>query len=151
MSVRGQADVQLEEIPLIQDDPEALATLKLLEQKGYSPDQVKEAYQGLQPIAITKARQPQAKRSALDMRVMTEAVRILKSRGINPQGKDLDRKTFTKTNVIMLNSAIDRRINDTVGRGAGERSEFTRPQLDRIEKDFAGIVERAVSEVLGSN
>jgi len=150
VNVRGQTDVQLEEIPLIQDDPEALAALKLLQQKGYSPDQVKEAYQGLQPIPITKARQRQAKRSALDMRVVTEAARILKSRGINPEGKDLDRRTFTKTNLIVLKSAIDRRVNDTVGRGAGERSEFTRTQLDQIDKDFAGIVERAVSEVLGA-
>lgn len=95
----------------------------------------------MQPVPVTKVRQRQAKRSSLDMRVMTEAARILNARGINPAGKDLDRKTFTKTNLIVMKSAIDRRVNSAVGRTAGERSEFTRQQLEQIESDFAVIVE----------
>src|SRR5208282_6455253 len=48
VDVRSQTDIHLEEIPLINDDPEALAALKILHEKGYSPDQVEEAYEGLQ-------------------------------------------------------------------------------------------------------
>jgi len=150
VSVRSQTDVRLEEIPLIQDDPEALAALKILQQKGYSPDQVKEAFEELQPVPVTKVRQRQAKRSSLDTRVMTEAARILHTRGINPEGRDLDRKTFTKTNLIFLKSAIDRHVNSAVGRGVGERSDFTRPQLEQIDKDWAVIVQQAVQEVFGA-
>ena len=96
IEVRGQTDVRLEEIPLIQDDPEALAALKILREKGYNSDQVKEAYEELQPVPVTKARQRQAKRASLDMRVKTKAARILTTRGINPEGQDLDRNDSTK-------------------------------------------------------
>jgi superfamily II DNA or RNA helicase len=149
VDVRSQTDVQLEEILLVHDDPEALAALKILKQKGYSSDQVKEAFEELQPVPVTKVRERQAKRSSLDMRVMTEAARILNARGINPKGKDLDRKTFTKTNLIVIKSAIDRHVNSAVGRSAGERNEFSRPLLDQIEREFANIVEKAVQEVFG--
>lgn len=148
IEVRSQTDVRLEEIPLIDDDPAALAALKTLQEKGYSADEVKEAYEGLQPVPITKARQRQAKRASLDMRVKTEAARILQARRINPEGQDLDRNRIGRTNLIVMKSAIDRQVNTTVGRKAGERSDFTKPQLDLIEKNFAAIVDLAVKEVL---
>ena len=92
LDVRSQTDVRLQEIPLIRDDPAALEALKILRQKGYSPDQVKEAYQALEPVPVTKVRARQAKRTKLDMRVKTEAARILAKRRINPEGKTLDRQ-----------------------------------------------------------
>ncbi len=149
LDVRGQTDIRLQEIPLIKDDPDALAALKLLQEKGYSPDQVKEAYQALElePVPVTKVRQRQAKRASLDMRVKTEAARILHQRGINPEGQDLDRKRLGRTNLVVLKSAIDRQADAAVGRRVGERSNFTRPQLDEIERNFAAIVEQAVQEV----
>ncbi len=150
LDVRSQTDVRLEEIPLIKDDPDALAALKILQEKGYSPDQVKEAYQALEPVPITKVRARQAKRANLDMQVRTEAARILYQRRINPEAQDLDRKRLGRTNLIVLKSAIDRQVNAAVGRNVGERSDFTRPQLDEIEKNFAAIVERAVQEVFNA-
>jgi hypothetical protein len=148
IEVRSQTDVRLEVIPLIDDDPAALAALKTLQEKGYSADEVKEAYGGLQPVPITKARQRQAKRASLDMRVKTEAARILQARRINPEGQNLDRNRLGRTNLIVMKSAIDRQVNTTVGRKAGERSDFTQPQLDLIEKNFVAIVDLAVKEVL---
>jgi superfamily II DNA or RNA helicase len=150
VEVRSQTDVRLEVIPLIDEDPDALAALKILQEKGYSADQVKEAYEGLQPVPVTKARQRQAKRAGLDMRVKTEAARILASRRINPEGQDLDRNRLGRTNLIVIKSAIDRQANTAVGRKVGERSDFTQPQLDQIDKDFAAIVERAVQEVFNA-
>src|SRR5271165_2006895 len=91
VDVRSQTDIRLEEIPLIKDDPDALAALKILQDKGYSPDQVKEAYEGLQPVPVTKVKVRQAKRLSLDMRVRTEAARILAERSINPEGRELDK------------------------------------------------------------
>ncbi|MGH9397264.1 MAG: helicase-related protein [Terriglobia bacterium] len=150
LDVRGQTDVRLQEIPLIKDDPAALAALKTLQEKGYSPDQVKEAYQALQPIPVTKVGLRQAKRAKLDMAVKTEAARILAKRGINPKGQDLDRKRLGRTNLIVMKAAIDRQVNAAVGRKAGERRDFTRPQLDQINSEFAAIVQQAVREVFNA-
>jgi superfamily II DNA or RNA helicase len=150
VDVRSQTDVRLEEIPLIADDPDALAALKILQEKGYSPEQVKQAYEGLQPVPVTKVRLRQAKRASLDMRVRTEAARILHERRINPEGQDLDHKRLGRTNLIVMKAAIDRQVNTAVGRTAGERSDFTRPQLDEIDKNFATMVERAVKEVFNA-
>jgi superfamily II DNA or RNA helicase len=147
VDVRSQTDVRLEEIPLIKDDPDAMAALKLLQEKGYSTDQVKEAYQSLQSVPVTKVRARRAKRSKLDMEVRNEAARILFERGINPEGRTLDRKTFSKSNLIVMKSAIDRQVAAAVGRSIGQRSEYTRPELEQVEERFADIVARAIQEV----
>lgn len=150
VDVRSQTDLRLEEIQLINDDPDALAALKILQSKGYSPDQVKEAYEGLEPVPVTKVRLRQAKRSSLDIRVKTEAARILAARDINPEGQQLDHKRLGRTNLIVMKAAIDRQANMAVGRKTGERSDFTRPQLDEIDKNFPAIVERALQEVFSA-
>jgi superfamily II DNA or RNA helicase len=151
VDVRSQTGIRLEEIPLIAEDPDALAALTLLHEKGYTSDQVKQAYEELEPVPVTRVRQRQAKRSGLDMRVRTEAGRILAEHGINQEGHDLDRKRLGRTNFVVLKSAIDRQVNAAVNRQSHERHEFTRPELDQIEQDFAGIVERAVQEVFGAS
>lgn len=150
VDVRSQTDVRLEEIPLIQDDPEALAALKTLQDKGYSSDQVKQAYEGLQPVPVTKARQRQAKRAGLDMRIRTEAARVLHDRKINPEGRELDRQRLGRTNFIVMKTAIDRCANTAADRKAGERSEFTRAELDQIENSFSTIVEQAIEDVFNA-
>ena len=148
--VRSQTAIRLEEIPLIAEDPEALAALKVLQERGYTSDQVKQAYDELEPVPVTRVRQRQAMRGGLDMRVRTETGRILGERGVNPEGHDLDRQHLGRTNFVVLKSAIDRQVNAAVGRQSRERHEFTRPELDQIEQDFAGIVDRAVQEVFGA-
>ena len=148
--VRGQTAIRLEEIPLIEEDPEALAALRVLRERGYSSDEVTQAYNELEPVPVTRVRQRQAIRSGLDMRVRTETGRILGERGVNPAGHDLDRQRLGRTSFIVLKTAIDRQVNTAVGRQSRERHEFTRQELDQIERDFAGIVERAVQEVFGA-
>ena len=146
--VRSQTGVQLQEIPLIAEDADALAALKLLQEKGYTSDQVKEAYDELEPVPVTRVRQRQAMRGSLDQRVRTKAGQILAERGINPEGRTLDRKRLGRNNFVVLKAAIDQQVNAIVGRQSGERHEFTRPELDQIEHDFEGIVERAIREIL---
>ena len=46
-----------------------------------------------------------------------------------------------------MKGAIDDQANKLVGRKSGERGEFTQAELDRIDADFAGIVERATKAV----
>ena len=150
VDVRSQTAIQLEEIPLIAEDPEALAALRLLQERGYSSDEVKQAYDELEPVPVTRVRQRQAMRSSLNMRVQTETGRILGERGINPAGHDLDRQRLGRTNYLVLKTAIDRQVNAVVGRQSRERHEFTRPELDQIELGFTDIVERAVQEAFGA-
>jgi superfamily II DNA or RNA helicase len=152
VDVRAQTDIRIQEIALIQDDFEALAALRILQDKGYTPDQVRQAYEQLQPVPVTKVRKRKAKRAGLDVRIKTEAARILHERKINPEGHDLDRQKLGRTNLITLKATIDRRVAAAVGRNLGERSEYTQPQLDQIDAQFDTILAQAVQEVFnGSN
>ena len=150
LDVRSQTNIHLEEIPLITEDSEALAALKVLQEKGYTSDEVKQGYDVLEPIPVTRVRQRQAKRGSLDQRVRTGTGSILAVRGINPEGHDLDRQRLGRTNFVVLKAAIDREVNAAVEHQPGERHEFSRIELDQIEQGFTGIVERAVQEVFGA-
>ena len=151
MEIRRQSDVRLEEIPLLLDEP-ALATLRLLQERGYTPDDISAAYETLDPVPTTMARQRQAKRRGLDMRVRTEAARILRERGINPEGHEFDRQRLGRSNLIVMKAAIDRHVNATVGRPTRQRHDFSRAELDQIDEAFETILARAIAEVFnGSN
>ena len=150
IDVQQQTEVGLEEIPLIVDDPAAAGALQLLKEKGYSTAEVSQAYEALEPVPVTRVRQRRALRSGLDARVLNEAMRNLAVRGLKPEGRELDRRHLGRSNFVVVKAAIDRSVNDSVGRGAGERHAFTRSDLDRIDDDFGGIVERAVENVFGA-
>lgn len=150
LDVRSQTGISLEEIPLIKNDPEAVKALELLKTKGFTADQVKQAFDELQPIPVTKARLRQAKRASLDVQIKTEAARILHERKMNPEGRELDKKRLNRSNLIVLKAAIDRNVNSTVGRKTGERDEFTKPQLDQIESAFGSILDKATQEVFNA-
>jgi superfamily II DNA or RNA helicase len=146
LEVRGQSEVHLEEIPLLQDN-EALAALRVLQARGYSTNDVAAAYQTLQPVPVTLVRQRQAMRDGLPVRVNTAAARILGERGINPQGRELDRRQFTRTNLVMMVAAINKHTNALVGMGSGQRHEFSREMHDRIDQGFDDILAAAIAEV----
>lgn len=146
VDVRGQSGVTMQEIPLIEDDPEAMQAIRTLLERGYSPDVVRQAME-LQPVPTTRVRHRQAARAGLDMRVRTETGRILNERGINPEGFDLDRSRLGRTNFVVLKAAIDRQVNQAVGRRTGERPDFTRGELDAIDQRFQELSEAAQREV----
>ena len=146
--VLSQTGIRIEEIPLITEDPDALAALEVLHGKGYTSDEVKKAYDDLVPVPVTKVRQRQAMRTSLDTRVRTETGRILGEHGLNPGGHDLDRKHLGRTNFVVLKSAIDRQVNAAVNRQSGERHEFTAPELQQIDQGFPAIVDKALREAL---
>lgn len=151
MEIRGQSDVRLEEIPLLQDDT-AMAAIRLLQERGYTKDDISAAYETLQPVPTTMARQRQAKRFGLDMRVRTEAAKILQQRGINPEGHELDRQRLGRSNLIVMKAALDRQVNAVVNRSARQRHEFSRGELDQIDHAFPNIITSAITEVFnGSN
>jgi len=146
VDVRGQSGVTMQEIPLIQDDTEAMQAIRTLQQRGFSPEAVRQAME-LQPVPTTRVRERQAARSGLDMRVRTETGRILAERGINPQGFDLDQSRRGRTNFVVMKAAIDRQVNLAVGRSTGERSDFTRGELDSISERFQELSDAAQQEI----
>lgn len=145
VEVRAQSEVQLEDIHLLPEDE--AAAIRLLQERGIIPGDFDPARQALQPVPTTRVAQRQAMRGGLDMRVRTEAARILNQRGMNPAGRELDRQHLGRENLIVLKAAIDRQVNAAVGRTSRQRHEFTRPQLDQIDASFVNLVAAAVREV----
>ncbi|WP_027171563.1 DEAD/DEAH box helicase family protein [Methylobacterium sp. 10] len=150
MDVRFQSEVHIQEIPLIEEDEEALALIRQLQERGYDPDTVAGAMRRLEPVDVTRVRQRQASRASLDTRVQTEVGRIFARRGVNHQGRDLDSQRRSRTNFVVLKSAIDRHIHTLLGVGAGERSELSQQQLDHVNAQFDALVAQAVTEVFGA-
>ncbi len=150
MDVRFQSEVHVQEIPLIEDDAEALELIRQLRERGYDSEAVAGAMRRLEPVDTTRVRQRQASRAALDTRVQTKVGRVLGQRGVNHQGRDLDRQRRGRTNFVVLKSAIDRQINTLLSVGAGTRSELSQQQLDDVNAQFDVLVARAVTEVFGA-
>lgn len=146
VEVCGQSGVLLEEIPLLQDDVEAMRAIQTLRERGYSPEAVRQTME-LQPVPTTRVRERQAARTSLDTRIRNEVDRILGEREINPQSQNLDLQHRRRTNFVVLKAAIDHQVNQAVGRGTGERHEFTRSELGTIEQRFLELVEAAVREI----
>ncbi|ARR15390.1 DEAD/DEAH box helicase family protein [Xanthomonas citri pv. citri] len=149
MEVRAQSEVQLEEIHLLEDD-EAKA-IGLLQERGIIPCDFDPQRQMLQPVQASKVAVRRAMRSGIDMRVRTEAARILHQRGMNPEGRDLDRQRLGRSNLIVLKAAIDHQVNAAVGRNSGQRSEFSRAELEQVDAGFSDLVAAAVREVFNGD
>jgi len=149
VEVRAQTEVQLEEIHLLEED--SAAAIRLLQERGLISGDFDPAREVLQPVPVTRVAQRQAMRGGLDMRIRTEAARILSRRGVSAEGHGLDLQRLGRTNLIVLKSAIDRVVNASVGQTGRQRHEFTRPQLDQIEASFTRLVAQAEREVFGGD
>lgn len=147
VEVRSQSGVRLEEIPLL-DDHVAMKAIATLRDLGYSSDDVRRAMEH-QPVPTTKANERQAARAALDMRIRTEVGRILGQKGMNSQGKDLDKNHLNRTNFVIVKAAIDKHVNAAVGKRTGERHEFNKRELDIIAGRFTELAAAAEKEVFG--
>lgn len=153
MEIVEQVNVTIEEIPLlIQNDEEAQKAINYLISKGFTTDQYNQCLQAYshEPIITTKAQQRSAMRLSLDEKVKNEVGKILAYYKINPEGKELDKKFLGKSNFIIIKSTIDRKINSIVNRDKGERSEFSRSELDIIDKNFEQIVTDTIKEVINA-
>jgi superfamily II DNA or RNA helicase len=149
IEVSSQSGVVMQEIPLLLEDEDVRKAFELLRDSGFTPEDYRQAVE-LQPVPTTKVRQRQAARSVLDPTVKNEVGRILAERGINPMGAELDRNRLGRTNFVVLKAAIDRRIYTLVDRKAGERSEYSRSELDLIKASLDGLITEAEEEVFNA-
>jgi superfamily II DNA or RNA helicase len=148
MEVRAQSGIQMEELELIPQDE--AAAIRLLQERGLIPGDFDPARQELRPVPTTKVAERQAKRASLDVRVKTEAARILAQRGINPGGRELDLRFQGRDNLIILKTSIDREITAAVGRDK-KRFDYSRQDLDMIDERFSELVALAVQKVIDGN
>lgn len=148
VEVREQSGVHLEEIPLIENNADAMRAVEILRGLGYTADDVARVMH--QPVPTTRVNERQAARASLDMRIKTEVGRLLGIHGKNPQGKDLDTRHLGKTNFVIVKAAIDKQVNKACSRTGGQRSEFSQPELDTIQAGFADLVSAAEREVFGA-
>ncbi|EGG94907.1 putative helicase [gamma proteobacterium IMCC1989] len=131
VEISAQQNVTVREVPLLKDDLEAQRAIELLEQKGFEVT--------LKPIPVTKQKQRQAAKKAIDEKIKNKTGVILNKNGINPQGKELDKKHLGKTNFILIKSAIDKKCNELVGKKSGQRHEFSQPEIDIITSNLDDI------------
>jgi superfamily II DNA or RNA helicase len=148
MEVRAQSGIQMEELELVPQDE--AAAIRLLQERGLIPGDFDPSRQELRPVPTTRVAERQAKRASLDVRVKTEAARILAQRGINPGGREFDRRFQGRDNLIILKSSIDREIMVAVGPDK-KRSDYSRQDLDMIDERFAELVALAVQKVIDGN
>ncbi|GED55699.1 DEAD/DEAH box helicase [Brevibacillus borstelensis] len=147
VEIKGQGGLLVEEIPLILEDTEVQKAIQLLQEKGVTLDDLRTAYEH-KPVPTTKQKQRQASRQALDELVRNETGFILRQQGINPQGRELDKRHLGKTNFVILKSAIDRKISEFIGKKPGSRNELSLQELQMIRQNLKQIIEDASSEVL---
>lgn len=134
--------VSLEELTLLSDSrlKEALAILK---QAGVTPEQFGRAIDQLEPIPVTKQARRKASRSLLDETIKTRAAKLVRDRGLNPGGRDLDTKHLGQTNWVVVKATIDQQANTEVGRGPKERSDLSQADIDLIMERIDDIVSTA--------
>jgi superfamily II DNA or RNA helicase len=149
VDIRQQNQILVEEIPLLDNDQEARRAFEILRSRGFTPDEYRRAFEH-EPITTPRYRERQAARRALSDRVQNSTGQILARRNVNPQGRTLDVRRIGQTNFQVVISAIDRKINGIVGRGSGERSEFTRAELDTIDREFERLVLEAEEEIFNA-
>lgn len=149
VEVQSQSTVDLQEIPLLRDE-EAMALLRQLRDRGYTGEEVSRAMEELEPVPETKQHRRRAMRSTLDVRVKNAAMQVLGRRGLNPEGKDLDRQRRGRSNLVVVKATIDGKVNALVGCGPGERAGLKRAELERINEAFDELVQAAEKEVFGA-
>lgn len=149
LEVKGQSVVHLEELQLLATDESD--AIQLLKDRGIIPESYNPAVDILQPVQTTKVAKRQAMRASLDMRVRNESAKLLSQHGINPGGSELDKKRLGRPNLIIVKAAIDKKINLSIGKPSGNRSEFSQAELDQINLNLTETINSAWSEIYNGN
>jgi superfamily II DNA or RNA helicase len=140
IKIKAQSDISIEEIPLIENDPEVQQALELLQNKGLPPEEVIKIKKALlRPVPTTKQNIRRAERSALDDKIGSTVGMLLPRYKINYQGKDLD-KSFIKDNFAFITSELNKAVNRYAGMPENARHDFTQEHYDKINSSYDEIV-----------
>lgn len=139
VDIMEQEAVSIEEVHLLEGDPEAMKAIELLKSRGYKVL--------LRPIPVTNQRRRRASRRELDSLIKTKTKEILIKNLWNFEGYDLDINHLGKSNFVVVKSKIDRKVNELVGRTNDERGEFSQLELDKIDSTFTEIINQIETEL----
>ncbi|WP_390340353.1 DEAD/DEAH box helicase [Vibrio harveyi] len=142
--IREQSEVSIDKSTLM-DDPKALEALRYLNSIGVTGD-IGDLLQQVEKVPVTKVKKRQAQRQALSERVKNATGQILANLEKKPRAKNLD-PSFRMDNYEYVCSLLNRHVNQHVGRGSGERHEFTASELDSIDNVFSAIVSQVQQEL----
>lgn len=131
--------VTLEELPLLSDQ-RLTGILGDLLSAGYTAEEISRAAKLLEPIPVTKQARRQASRTLLDETIKTKAGKLVRNHGLNPEGRDLDKRRLGQSNWVIVKAATDKRANATVGRGPKERSDLSQAEIDLITERLDDIL-----------
>ncbi len=148
VEIRGQGPVTTEVLALWKQDPRARKALQYLRSLGLTPEQIGEQA-AVVPVPETKQKKRRAARSKLDGLIKTKVAEMLRRRGLNPEGRDLDRRHIGQTNFVAAKALVDRKASEMVNHLTGERSEWSQAELDRAEATLEELVKSAEKELLG--
>ena len=145
--ISGQGEIQLQEIPLLQDTG-VQSALKYLLERGLTADQFSEFAESQHTrLPVTKQAQRQADRKALDEQIQLAAGTILKKRKVNFRGTELDKPLRTRENFQVVKSALDKAVNEFVGRSEGEREQFSHKDYENLKNKFDEIADKVEGEL----
>lgn len=143
-TVTAQGEVLLEDLKLLSSDPEVQRALEVLAAAGVqSGDQ----FDQLRRIHPSKQETRRANRRQLDERIKTRTGKVLAERGLSPKGTFFGAAHRGKDNFQVVKAAIDRKVNESVGRGTGNRNEFTTDELNRALNGLDETVAAAEREL----
>ncbi|WP_061236519.1 DEAD/DEAH box helicase [Leptospira santarosai] len=139
--ITEQSGLTTEILTLLKEDKEITDSINCLIKNRISGDQLKQILDLMvQEGAIPKFRKRQNSRENLRKRVEKTVEELLMQKNLSLDGYELDFKYQSKTNAMILQSEINRKINRLVKRKAGMRHEYSQSEFDLIETNFEGIV-----------
>jgi len=140
VEISEQSSVTVQEVALLKNDTEAQEAIEVLRKKGYEVT--------LKPIPVTKQKKRLASKKSLDELIKVKTGSLLKKHGVNPNGKELDKKHLGKSNFVIIKSGIDKKCNEIVNRKSGERKDFSQIELDEILDKMEEVVMTIEGELL---
>lgn len=139
--------VTLEELPLLSDS-RLREALVLLLQAGVTAEEYGRAVEQLEPIPVTKQARRRASQKLLDETIRTRAGKLVRERGLNAEGRDLDLKHLGQSNWVIVKAAIDNKARAMVGSGQKKRNDLSQAEIDLITERLDRIIDEVEEELL---
>ena len=143
VDVRDQTDVTVQEIPLLENDEEAMAAIRSLRDRGYSLEDIGRVYEH-HPVPTTKLRQRQASRKALDDQVRLLVGTLLNKHQASHEGHQLDKQRLGRSNFQVVKARVDVLIRERVANK--KRADFLQADLDHATAELPSIGQQVTQE-----
>jgi len=140
--ITTQSDVTFSEDELVTLTPEQKAAYDLLlDQLG------QDRLIRLTRLQPRKQEARRAARKALDEEVRNAVGQLMRYKGINPKGRDLDTRHLGQDNFVVLKARVDKKLADLAGVDTGARGELSSEQIEAMRKGLANAIKNVEAEL----